>query len=90
MQDCYCGGYGVCFEGREEGLWGWLRLLKVKERADEKLAGLRERGRTEGARWKSALGEVVRVGGMLTGWREEAVRRGGDVGVREREGGGAG
>jgi hypothetical protein len=86
MQDCYCGGYGVCFEGGMEGLFGWLRALKVREKADFRLAVLREKGRTEGPAWDRAVQEVVEKGNALARWKEEAVRRGQNRDVRVKEG----
>jgi hypothetical protein len=86
MQHCFGGGYGVCFEGGEEGLLGWLRKLKVREKADFKLANLREKGRTQGAKWDEAVKEVVERGNELARWKEEAVRRGRSRDVRVREG----
>ncbi|KKY17925.1 hypothetical protein UCRPC4_g05297 [Phaeomoniella chlamydospora] len=43
MHECYCDGYGICFEG-EKKLQEWLDILKQKEDADGQIDGLKEAG----------------------------------------------
>ena len=84
---CYCDGYGICFEGGEEGLQEWLNLLKTKEVVDRKARDLWDggiKGRA-GEKYKRLRAESSRLGGTLDGLREAAVRRGFDPKVRARE-----
>ena len=82
---CYCGGYGVCFEGREEGLQRWLRVLRGRERVDEKIRGLERKGRRRGKGYEALVEESERIGRELGTMRDEALRRGRDARVRAEE-----
>lgn len=73
---CYCDGYGVCFEGRENGLQRWLKVWKTKDSLDERMTKLRKKGKMETRMYKALMEESERIGGMLDGLREEAIERG--------------
>ena len=82
---CYCGGYGVCFEGQEKGLNEWLRVLKTRERLDEKNRVMREKGRDSGGKSEALRSQSNAIGLRLEEMRVEAVRRGRDAWLREEE-----
>ncbi|KIW69258.1 hypothetical protein PV04_05143 [Phialophora macrospora] len=84
---CYCDGYGICFEGGDEGLKGWLKLLRQKELVDQKLIkmwdkGVASRGSEQYKKLRHQSGEM---GNQLDDMRELAVRRGYDPQTRARE-----
>ena len=83
---CYCGGYGVCFEGREEGLQGWLGVLRGRERVDEKIRGRERKGRGSGREYEILVEESERIGRELGKMRDEALRRGRDERGRDERG----
>ncbi len=84
QHQCYCEGYGICFEGREVGLQAWLGVLRARERVDEKIRGLERRGKM-GKGYGALVGESERIGRRLGEMRDEALRRGGDPKVRAEE-----
>ena len=84
---CYCDGYGVCFEGGDEGLRNWLNLLHEKEVIDRKLLAMWQKGEAAraGEKYKRLKHESAEIGGKLDSLREQAVRRGYDPQTRARE-----
>lgn len=85
LHQCYCDGYGICFEGREEGLQCWLKVLKSKEKVDKKIESLLKMGRGGSLRYEELVRETTRIGGVLEGMKQEAVERGMDPRLRAKE-----
>ena len=84
---CYCDGYGICFEGGDEGLKAWLNLLRQKELVDQDLVKLWGKGPTirETKRYKAVKMKSTEMGRLLDDMRELAVRRGFDPKTRATE-----
>ena len=78
MHGCYCSGYGVCFEGGEEGIKAWLKILKKRERVDEKRMLLWDAGveAREGERYRLLTVESNELQRELERLKGEAMRRG--------------
>ncbi|KIW89273.1 uncharacterized protein Z519_10126 [Cladophialophora bantiana CBS 173.52] len=83
---CYCDGYGICFEGGEQGLRKWLDSFRAKEVLDRKLQGL-WRGGDEGGskKFKKIKDQSGRLGRELDEAREQALKRGFDPQIRAKE-----
>ncbi|KIX00911.1 uncharacterized protein Z518_09976 [Rhinocladiella mackenziei CBS 650.93] len=86
QHQCYCDGYGICFEG-EIGLQNWLATLREKEKVDERLVQLWDAGEKGGERYKRLARDSKRFGELLDQSRETAVRRGFDPKIRAEESG---
>ncbi|KIV96151.1 hypothetical protein PV10_00054 [Exophiala mesophila] len=84
MHHCYCDGYGLCFEG-DAGLEHWLRVLRVREKVDEKRVKLHDRGQADGEKYKALLAESNRLTDELDHLRELALIRGFDPRIRAQE-----
>jgi hypothetical protein len=84
QHQCYCDGYGICFEGGDEGLKTWLTLLKSKEKIDRKRVDIWERGgkARESQEYKRLTHESGLLGKQLDEMRENALRRGFDPKIR--------
>ncbi|KIY03009.1 uncharacterized protein Z520_01475 [Fonsecaea multimorphosa CBS 102226] len=83
---CYCDGYGVCFEGGEQGLQKWLDAFSEKERLDEDLLALWSAGDKGGSeKFRNLKNRSGRLGRDLDRDRERALRRGFDPRTRARE-----
>ena len=84
---CYCDGYGICFEGGDEGLKNWLHVLGEKELLDQKAVALWDKGDKARAseRYKQLRHQSAQLGTQLDDMREAAVRRGYDPQIRARE-----
>ncbi|KAJ9611213.1 hypothetical protein H2200_004396 [Cladophialophora chaetospira] len=77
---CYCDGYGICFEGGDEGLKAWLALLRQKEALDKKMVKVWEQGEAARTSEKYKLLQVqsAQFGTRLVDLREAAIRKGFD------------
>jgi hypothetical protein len=82
---CYCDGYGICFEGGEAGLKGWLDVLRRKETANEELVALYKSGVQTGEHYKRLGHEVKQYARQLDALRDAAIERGHDPRIRARE-----
>ena len=84
---CYCDGYGICFEGRDEGLKLWLEILREKENMDEELARLWKKGEKMrmSEKYKKVAAHREKTGRELDDMRDNAVRRGFDPKTRALE-----
>lgn len=85
QHQCYCDGYGICFEGREEGLQRWLDILKTEEQVDEKVYALWKKGKGETEKYKTLKEESDKIGAVLEDMKNEALKRGGDLKLRAAE-----
>lgn len=84
MHRCYCDGYGICFEG-DAGLDQWLKLLRVREKVDEKRVKMYDRGKGKGEQYKALMAESKRLSDELDLLREIALTRGFDPKIRAQE-----
>ena len=84
QHQCYCEGYGVCFEGREEGLSKWLGVLRAREGVDEKVRRLKLKGK-KGKGYMLLVRESESIGRRLGEMRDEALKRGKDPRLRAEE-----
>lgn len=82
--NCYCDGYGICFEG-VSSLQSALETLTQKQKIDRKLKKLADKGKGTGENYKRLARDSRLLGELLTDMREHAIRRGFDPKTRAEE-----
>lgn len=81
---CYCDGYGICFEG-DAGLDHWLGVLHQREKVDNKRMELFDKGRQGTDKYKQLSAQSQGFTAQLDWLREQALRRGADPRIRAQE-----
>lgn len=84
--ECFCDGYGLCFEDGQDGLKAWTDLREVQKQVDIEIHYLRYNDTTESvARVNDTLHRRRHeLEAQLQDLRDIAYRRGEDPGIRAR------
>ncbi len=85
QHQCYCEGYGICFEGSEKGLQRWLDMMKSKKKVDKKIESLWKKGKGGSQRYEELAWESERIGVELEEMKQKAMERGRDPRLRAED-----
>ena len=81
--ECFCDGYGICFEEGQKGLKEWTDLLEVKKKVENEIYYLRYNDTKHVVRVNATLhGKRKELQAELQRLREDAYRRGEDPEIR--------